>query len=128
LLGYDGGVTLRKGSQGWDPPLVVLAPTALIAIWSVLCAALVHQACFDIIPPFPEPIPGTARAGYCDSVNSAAPWVTLTLGPTALMGVIGWVCRRRPRLVMGAAFLLALLLIANATVASNLAYSLTLEP
>jgi hypothetical protein len=57
-------------------------------------------------------------------VNSATPWVTLTLGPVALMGVIGWLWRSRPRLVMAAVLVLSLLLIANATVAHNLTYSL----
>jgi hypothetical protein len=117
----------RKGDQGWNFLFIVLAPMAFIAIWSVLCAVLVHHSCFDASTPFPQPIPGTARAEYCDSVNSAIPWVTLTLVPIALMGVIGWVCRRRPRLVIAGVFILSLLLIANATVANSLTYSLTLK-
>lgn len=117
---------LRKGNQDWDL-LLLVAPVAFIAVWSVLCAALVHHACFDISPPFSQPIPGTARAEYCDSVNSVVPWVTLTLGPTALMGVIGWTCRRRPRVVVAVLFALSLLLIANATVVNTLTYSLTLK-
>lgn len=126
-LAYDRRVSLRKDDQSRDLFLMVLAPMGFVAIWSVLCAALVHHACFDISLPLSEPMSGTARADYCDSVNSGMPWVTLTLGPTVLMGVIGWVCCRRPRLVIAAAFALSLLLIANAGVANNLTYSLTLR-
>lgn len=106
---------------------MVLAPMGFIAVWSVLCAALVHNACFEISLPLSEPMSGTARADYCDSVNSVMPWVTLTLGPTIVMGVIGWVCRGRPRLVIAAVLVLSLLLIANAVLANNLTYSLTLK-
>jgi hypothetical protein len=107
---------------------MVVASMAFIAICSVLCMALVHQGCFEISAPFPDPIPGTPRADYCDSVNSVTPWISLTLVPTALMGVIGWVCRGRPRLVIIAVCVLSLLLIANAILANSLTYSLTLKP
>jgi hypothetical protein len=102
-------------------------PTLLTGIWSVFCAALVHHGCFDINQTFPTPIPITARAGYCDAINSATPWVSLTLVPTGLVAVLSWLNRSHPRRVALSAFVVCLLLVANATVANSLTYSIGLR-
>lgn len=101
---------------------VVVAPVLFMALWSAFCAMLVDHACFDIEPVVAEPLPGTPRAGYCGAVGETR-WLTLTVGPTLLMGVIGWVWQRHPRRVLVAMIILSLLLIANAVVANTLTYS-----
>jgi len=97
-----------------------------VAVWAAFCAALLHHGCFDISAPFPEPLPTTPRAGYCDSVSSIKPWLSLTLGPTLLTGVFAFVYRDRPRRVAVFTFLICLILIVNAAVANSLEYSFSL--
>jgi hypothetical protein len=92
----------------------------------VFCAALLHHGCFEISAAVSQPVPTTSRAGYCESVDSITPWLTLTLGPTALMGVLAWFNRKRWRFVAASAFALSLFLIANAVLANSLSYTVAL--
>ena len=108
-------------------PATVVLPTVFIGVWSVFSAALLHHGCFDISATTSQPFPTTPRAGYCDSVNAATPWLTLTIVPTVLMGLIAWLGRSHPRRVTAAAFALSLLLIANAAVANSLSYAVGLR-
>jgi hypothetical protein len=117
----------RSPDVGQRLPTIVILPALFTGIWSVLCAALLHHGCFDISPPFPSPVPSTPRAEFCDSINSAIPWISLTVFPTALVAVLAWVNRRHPRRVALFALCVCLLLIANAIIANSLTYSIGLR-
>ena len=108
-------------------PLTVVLPMLFVAVWAAFCAALLHHGCFDISAPFPEPLPTTPRAGYCDSVNSMKPWLSLTLGPTVLVAVLAFANRGNPRRVAVFTFVICLALIVNAAVANSLSYNFALR-
>jgi len=120
-------VSSSKTNKLIELPATVVLPTMFVAVWSVFCAALLHHGCFDISATTSQPFPTTPRAEYCDSVNSATPWLTFTILPTVLMGLIAWLGRVRPRRVAAAAFTFSLLLIANAAFANSLSYTVGLR-
>jgi hypothetical protein len=107
------------------PIALVIIPVVLVAIVALLTATLEHQACFHPGPPVDRPEAATPRGEYCSALNSAAPWVTLTVVPMAVMAVLAFATRRWPWLIATLTLLLCAALIANAVVANSLTYSLT---
>ncbi len=105
---------------------LVLVPVLIVAAVATLAAALEHEACFHPGPPVTRPEPSTARGEYCDAVNSATPWLSLTLGPVLLIAALAYLARRSPTVVAALTLAVCVLLLANAAVANSLAYSLTI--
>lgn len=102
----------------------LLGLTLAVAIVA-LSAAAVHQGCSEATP-FEPPIAGTPRAGYCDAINGAHPWLSLTIVPALAMLGGGFLVRRRAWAVYLLAALLCAAVIANALVANNLEYSVNI--
>jgi hypothetical protein len=67
---------------------------AIVAVVAVICAALIHLDCSAASPLEGHPEPGTPRAGYCSAIGSWRPWLSFTLGPTAVAALVGWPLRR----------------------------------
>jgi hypothetical protein len=107
---------------------VAIGVLAVVGVAGVagLCAIATHQGCFHPGPPVSRPEPGTPRGEYCDALNAAYPWLSLTIVPGALMALAACGARKWPRVVAGIALFICLLLIANAAVANSLSYSLTI--
>ena len=103
-----------------------MSATVFVALIAGICAYGVHQGCFHPGPPVSRPGAGTPRGEYCSFVNPKAPWISLTLGPTILMALVGVGLRKHLRLLAAAALLIGLLLIANAAVANSLDFSTTI--
>ena len=114
---------MREDQAHWGS---VVSATVFIALIAGICAYAVHVACFEPPPPIVRPDPGTPRGEYCAFVDPKAPWVSLTLGPTLLMTLVGLVLRKHRRLLISATLLLALALVANAVVSNNLTSALTI--
>jgi hypothetical protein len=110
--------------DGWynDRAAAVVIAVALVAFTAVGCAWVVHVACFDTASPVGPPEVTTPRAGYCDAINATHPWLSLTVGPTLAMALIGYALRRQPWIVLSISALMCTALVANAI------YSHSLEP
>lgn len=104
----------------------VLVAVGVVAVCAAICAAVVHAACFHPPPPVTRPEPGTPRGEYCEAVVRWKPWVSLTLGPVALMVVAGSLGRRRAWVLAIMALVICGVLIANATVVDSLEFAHTI--
>jgi len=124
-LSYDRSVA-SKSIEAKDALLMEVAlPVMGTAFWAVICLLLFENGCFDTHPAFAEPFPGSPRAGYCDSVNSATPWLVLTLVPSVVVAVLAWVNRGHPRRIAGLTLVMAVLLTINAGLANSLSFGAT---
>jgi hypothetical protein len=97
-----------------------------VAVLAVICAAAVHNGCFHPPPPVSRPDPGTPRGEYCATLEPARPWISLTVGPCALVllaGVAGQPWRSPAVFVAGA---LCMAMVANAIVVNSLVSALTI--
>jgi len=97
-----------------------------VAFVAVCCAVAVHNACFHTPPPVNRPEAGTPRAGYCDVLIPAKPWVSLTVGPTAFVLAAGFLSRRRLWILLCLSIVVCGLLVANAIIVNNLEFALTI--
>jgi 1,4-dihydroxy-2-naphthoate octaprenyltransferase len=112
--GGGRGLTERQISR-------LVALTVAVAIVALSAAAAVHQGCFEATP-FEPPVAGTPRAGYCDAINAAHPWLSLTIVPVLAMLGGGYLLRRRAWWVYLLAALLCAAVVGNALVANKLEY------
>lgn len=114
----------RDSTGGWIGPVAL--SVIFIAVVSGICAFLTHQGCFHPGPPVSRPVLGTARAEYCDAINGAHPWLSLTIIPCVVTGILAFILRRNVRWVLAVTLLVSLVVIANAAVANSLTYSVTI--
>lgn len=106
----------KADTQLWAPASAIV----LIAIVSVAAAAGVHHACFHPPPPVTLPDPGTARGKYCSAVLPTHPWLSLTLAPTLLAGLLSWPLRRHFWLLGALVLLIGTAVVVNAVIANGL--------
>jgi hypothetical protein len=105
---------------------VICAIALGVAFVAVCCAVAVHTGCFHTPPPVERPEAGTPRAAYCDVLIPAKPWVSLTVGPTALVLAAGMLTRRRLWVLLCLSIVVCGLLVANAIIVNNLEFALTI--
>ncbi len=113
------------GEVKGSPLTEVALPVLGTVLWGVVCLLLFENGCFDTHPAFAEPFPGSPRADYCDSVDSATPWLVLTLVPSMVVAVLAWANRGHPRRIAGITLAVAVLLTINAALANSLSFGAT---
>jgi hypothetical protein len=105
---------------------VTLILVVLVACVGVVCALAVHHGCGDPGPPVGRPDPGTPRAQYCGTMDR--PGWRLAVVVLAAAAVIGAavIARRRRLWTIVATTVIAIVLVANAIVATSLTFALTI--
>jgi len=113
---------MKKGHRQRRELALVAALVCLVALVAAISAYSVHVACFEPPIPYSRPAPGSPRAGYCDALQTARPWISLIVLPCLVMLAGGLLSRRRRRVAMALAVLICVVVAANAVVANNLDY------
>jgi hypothetical protein len=106
--------------------LTVGASLTGVGLIAVACAVAVHHACYDTPPPVSVPDAGTPRALYCDRIESWHLWPFLIGAPLLLTALLLAVCRRRKLLALIVSTVVATCVLANAIVANQLTWALTI--
>jgi hypothetical protein len=115
----DGSSVWRGVGRGREVRLWAFE-VAVVAVVAVICAAVVHHACFDATSAIAAPSSGTPRGEYCAAVEPWRPWISFTIGPTVVAALIAWFGRRRQLIVMPILLVVCAILVADALVASSL--------
>src|SRR4051794_37586475 len=109
--------------------LVRLAAQAgTVLVFAAAMAVIVRSACLNPGPPVALPEPGTARAGYCETVRAGTLWLLLVGLPVVVAAVACSVppIRRRPVLGWVVVGVIATALWVNAMYVGTLDFAYTI--
>ncbi|WP_320672340.1 hypothetical protein [Patulibacter defluvii] len=105
---------------------MAVACVLAVAVVAVVAALLVDHVCTHAPPPLAadaRPVPGSARASYCDAADR---WLLLVAAPVLAVALASTALRRRPPALAAATVLVSAALLANAVLAGSLDPSLTI--